>query len=54
MRTNENLMLAVQLLTSKAAQSLCRITGTSDGAEFRMLMSEKNQDSSLQESNGIY
>ena len=53
MRTNENLMLTVQLLTSKAAQSVAQNTGTSDGAEFRKLMSEKYQDTSAQASDGI-
>ena len=53
MRTNENLMLAVQLLTSKAAQSVAQNTGTSDGAEFRKLMSEKYQDTSAQAADGV-
>ena len=53
MRTNENLMLTVQLLTSKAAQSMAQYTGTSGGAEFRKLMSEKYQDTSAQAADGV-
>lgn len=52
MRTNENLMLAVQLLTSKAAQSVTQNAGTSGGNEFRKLMSEKYQNTSAQTTDG--
>ena len=51
MRTNENLTLAVQLLT-KATQSVTQNPGTNSGDEFRKLMSEKYQDTSVQAADG--